>query len=84
MIARYMKEGSTVHVCLLEAFDSVKLPVLLDRLFSIGINGKTWRLIRDWYEGVSKSMVQFQNDSPLREVSAKGQYCPQPSLWTPF
>ena len=34
-----------------KAFDSVEFPVLLDRLFSIGINGKTWRLIRNWYTG---------------------------------
>ena len=49
-----MKEGSTVHMCLLDlqkAFDSVEFPVLLDRLFSVGINGKTWRLIRNWYDG---------------------------------
>ncbi len=25
--------------------------VLLDRLFSIDVNGKTWRLIRNWYAG---------------------------------
>ena len=34
-----------------KAFDSVEFPVLLDHLFSIGINGKTWRLIRNWYKG---------------------------------
>ena len=32
-----------------KAFDSVEFPVLLNRLFQIGINGKTWRLIKDWY-----------------------------------
>ena len=52
LIARYLNEGSTVHMCLLDlqkAFDSVEFPVLLNRLFQIGINGKTWRLIKDWY-----------------------------------
>ena len=34
-----------------KGFNSVEFPVLLDRLFSIGINGKTWRLIRNWYTG---------------------------------
>ena len=29
-----------------KAFDSV---VLLQRLFDAGINGKLWRLMRDWY-----------------------------------
>ena len=36
-----------------KAFDSVEFPVLLDHLFSIGINGKTWRIIKNWYEGGS-------------------------------
>ena len=43
LIARYVSEGSTVHMCLFDpqkAFDSVEFPVLLDRLFSVGINGK--------------------------------------------
>ena len=54
LIARYISEGSTVHMCLFyiqRAFDSVEFPVLLNRLFSIGINGKMWRLIRNWYAG---------------------------------
>ena len=54
LIARYISEGSTVHMCLFDiqkAFDSVEFPVLLDRLFSIGVNSKTWRLIRNWYAG---------------------------------
>ena len=52
LIARYLNEGSTVHMCLLDlqkAFDSVEFPVLLNRLFQFGINGKIWRLIKDWY-----------------------------------
>ena len=55
-IARHVREGSTIHMCLYDlqkAFDSVEFPVLLDRLFSIGVNGKTWRIIKDWYEGGS-------------------------------
>ena len=54
LIARYISEGSTVNMCLFDlqkAFDSVEFPVLLNRLFSVGINGKTWRLIRNWYAG---------------------------------
>ena len=49
LIARYMNDSSTMHMCLFDlkkAFDSVEFPVLLDQLFSFGINGKTWRLIR--------------------------------------
>ena len=31
------------------AFDSIQYPVLLQRLYDAGVNGKTWRLIRSWY-----------------------------------
>ena len=34
-----------------KAFDSVEYPILLDFLYAAGINGKCWRLIRNWYEG---------------------------------
>ena len=43
-----------MHMCLYDlqkAFDSVEYPVLLKRLFEAGVNGKTWRLLRNWYEG---------------------------------
>ena len=53
-IAKHVREGSTVHMCLYDlqkAFDSVEFPVLLDHLFSIGVNGRTWRIIKSWYEG---------------------------------
>ena len=53
LIARYISEGSTAHMCLFDpkkAYDSVEFAVLLDHLFSIGVNGKTWCLIRNWYE----------------------------------
>ena len=43
LIARYISEGSTVHMCLFDlakAFDSIEFPVMLDKLFSIGVNGK--------------------------------------------
>ena len=61
LIARYISEGSTVYMCLFDlqkAFDSIEFPVLLDKLFSIGINGKTRRLIRNWYES-GKCFVHF-------------------------
>lgn len=29
----------------------MEYPVLLQRLFDIGVNGKLWRLIRNWYSG---------------------------------
>ena len=54
VIARYLKGGSRVFMCLYDlekAFDSVDYPVLFDRLSAAGINGKCWRLLRNWYDG---------------------------------
>ena len=36
-----------------KAFDSVEYPVLLHRLYEAGVNGKCWRLLRNWYEGAA-------------------------------
>ena len=44
-----------------KAFDSVEYPVLLDRLFSIGINGKTWR---NWYSN-GTCFVQIDGTSSI-------------------
>ena len=55
-IAKHVREGSMDCMCLYDlqkAFDSVEFPVLLDRLFSVGVNGKTWRIIKHWHEGSS-------------------------------
>ena len=38
-----------VHV---KAFDSVEYCVLLERLFSVGANGRMWRLLCSWYDNV--------------------------------
>ena len=32
-----------------KALDSVEYPVLLKRLYEVGVNGKCWRLIKSWY-----------------------------------
>ena len=50
-------------------------PVLLDHLFSIGVNGKTWRIIRNWYEGGSccvKLEDRLSNDFPIQRGVRQG------------
>jgi len=50
-----VREGSDVYMCLYDlqkAFDSVEYCVLLERLFSVGVNGRMWRLLRSWYNNV--------------------------------
>ena len=36
-----------------KAFDSVEYPVLLEKLYDVGMNGKMWRLLKSWYKGGS-------------------------------
>ena len=45
-----------------KAFDSVEYPVLLEKLYDVGVNGKMWRLLKSWYEGGS-CQVSWTEDS---------------------
>ena len=50
----HYRDGGKPYLCLFDlekAYDSVELPVLLQRLFDLEINGKCWRLIKNWYTG---------------------------------
>ena len=46
-----------VSICLYDlqnkAFDLVEYPVLLEKLYNIGVNGKMWRLLKSRYKGGS-------------------------------
>ena len=53
VIARNVKCGSMCLYDLQKTFDLVEYPVLLEKLYEVGINGKMWRLLRSWYEGGS-------------------------------
>ena len=56
VIARYLQGGSRVYMCLYDlqkAFDLIEYPILLRRLYDIGVNGKCWRIIKSRYENVS-------------------------------
>ena len=66
VINRYLQEGSKVYMCLYDlqkAFDSVEFPVLLKRLFDIGVNAKTWCILRSWYTDCRSSIRQRQHVS---------------------
>ena len=41
-----------------KAFDSVEFSVLLSHLFDTGVNGKMWRLIKNWYQN-GRGFVQI-------------------------
>ena len=51
-VKKYIEDGATAYQCfydLEKAFDSIEYSVLLDHLYKSGVNGKTWRLIRSFY-----------------------------------
>ena len=53
VLTKLMSDGDSPYLCLFDlekAFDSVEYNVLLHHLYASGINGKTWRLIRSWYD----------------------------------
>ncbi len=41
---------SGLPLYLQKTYDSIEFPVLLDRLFQAGVNGKMWRFIKNWYQ----------------------------------
>ena len=48
----HLREGGHPYLCLFDlekAFDSIEHSVLLERLFEIGVNGRCWRIILNWY-----------------------------------
>ena len=56
VVAKYLRGANRVYMCwyaLQKAFDYVKYPVLLEKLFDAGVNGKMWRLLKSWYDGGS-------------------------------
>jgi len=83
VIAKYLRGGSQVYMCLYDlqkAFDSVEYPVLLERLFEAGVNGKMWRLLKNWYEG---GCGQVKLDGRLSECFKIGRGVKQGSVLSP-
>ena len=69
VINRYLQEGGRVYMCLYDlekAFDSVEFSILLKRLFDVGVNSKTWRILQSWYtDGQSSVRLGQHVSSPF-------------------
>lgn len=55
----HLRKGGHPYLCLFDlekAFDSIEHSILLKRLFEIGINGRCWRIISDWYSAAMSSV----------------------------
>ena len=87
VIAKYLKGGSRVYMCLYDlqkAFDSMEYPVLLKRLYDLGVNRKCWRIIKSWYKNSSCKVKLdegvFSESYPV-ERGVKAQCSPLLYLW---
>ena len=62
-LMNHLRDGGQPYLCLFDiekAFDSVGLPILLQNLYDIGVNGKLWKIIKSWYTD-STSRVRVNN-----------------------
>ena len=62
-ILKHIREGDTPFLCFFDlekAFDAVEYLMLLSHIFRLGINGRCWRLIKDWYTDTF-SIVKVNN-----------------------
>ena len=52
VILRHIREDDSPYLCFFDlekAFDSVEYRTLLSHIFKLGVNGKCWRIIKNWY-----------------------------------
>ena len=55
-----IEHGSKVYCCFLDstkAFDTVWISGLFYKLYNLGIQGKTWRLLRNWYSKLTSRVI---------------------------
>ena len=71
MISHNVERGSKVYCCFLDlskAFDTVWLDGLFFKLFNIGMKGKSWRILREWYSKMSSCISLGKKLSPMFSV----------------
>ena len=63
VILKHIREGDTPYLCFFDlekVLDSVEYHTLLSHIFKLGVNGKCWRIIREWYTD-TYSVVKVNN-----------------------
>ena len=83
VLLNYICQGEKPFLCLYDiekAIDSVEFPIVLRHLFSIGINGKSWRLIKAWYQSPTS---RVKHDNKLSESFPIGRGVKQGSVLSP-
>lgn len=59
-ILHNIEHGSKVYCCFLDstkAFDTVWIDGLFFKMYNLGIQGKTWRLLRNWYSALTSRVL---------------------------
>ena len=64
-----------------KAFDSTEHPILLRSLFQAGVNGKSWRLVRSWYNNLSVVVRTGSTSIPVLRGVQQGSVLP-PSFFS--
>ena len=68
----HVRDSGKPFLCLYDiekAFDSVELPILLKQLYSVGIKGKLWRLLKHWYSTSSAKVKVNRHISSCFNIS---------------
>ena len=68
----YVRDSGKPFLCLYDiekAFDSVELPILLKQLYSVGIKGELWRLLKHWYSTSSAKVKVNEHISSCFNIS---------------
>ena len=88
VLNRYLLEGGKVYMCLYDlekALDSVEFPIVLRKLFNVGVNSKTRSILRSWYTDGQSSVRLGQHLSspfPLARGVQQGSIL-SPALFLP-
>ena len=64
-ILKHIREGDSPYLCFFDlekAFDSVEYHTLLSHIFDLGVKGKCWRIIKNWYMYTDASSVVKVNN----------------------